>query len=393
MIARWLAPALLLAAMPASSVAMASEPKPVGPPSAPGYVPIGRDEQGLWAEAAEHERELKASKLIVRDSAVNAYLRHVLCRTVGEEKCSAIRLYLVRAPIFNADMGPSGVLRIYTGLLLRIRDEAELAAILGHEFTHFESRHSLSDMRKRRSATNWGAWLTIASFAGSNPRNFMPDFLVSYYAYSRDQEREADLAGLHRMSDAGYRAMAASNVWMHLREEKDAQARGLGIRSLKDADYGPFASHPMDVERMTYLAREGQALSTPQRAFDGLDDYRAHLAPIWPMLIDDQIKLNDFGGSEYVLDNLARGDWTGPLLYARAELYRSRGLIDQLTAEALYRQAIVRADAPPATWRGLGLVLLRNGRADEGRAMLRDYLRRVPDAVDRAALQAMADGM
>ncbi|KTT75233.1 M48 family metallopeptidase [Sphingomonas endophytica] len=390
MIARWPATAaLLLAAAPV----MAADLTPTGSPSAPGYTPIGRDEQGLWAEADEQERELKASKLIVRDPGVNAYLRRVLCRTVGDGHCRAVRLYLVRAPIFNADMGPTGVLRLYTGLLLRVRDEAELAAILGHEFTHFENRHSLADMRRRRSATNWGAWLTVASIAASAPRNYTPDFLVSYYSYSRDQEREADLGGLHRMSGAGYRPLAASNVWMHLREEKDAQARGLGVRSLKDRDYGPFVSHPMDVERMTYLAREGQALTTPATSFDGLDDYRRQLAPIWPMLIDDQIKLNDFGASEYVLANLARGDWTGPLLYARAELYRARGLIDQLTAEALYRQAIVRDDAPVATWRGLGLVLLRNGRADEGRAMLRDYLRRAPDAVDRAALQAMADGM
>ena len=114
MIARLLLAGLLLAAPLA-----ASEPKPAGSPSAPGYQPIGRDEQGLWAEAEEGERELKTSRLVIREPSVNAYLRRVLCREVGDAACASVRLYLVRAPIFNADMGPSGVLRVYSGLLLR----------------------------------------------------------------------------------------------------------------------------------------------------------------------------------------------------------------------------------------------------------------------------------
>lgn len=384
---------LLAALLCAATVAGAAEPKPSGSPSAPNYRPVGRDEQGLWAEADEAERELKTSKLVIREPQVNAYLRRVLCREVGTASCASVRLYLLRVPVSNASMAPNGVLQVYSGLLLRIRDEAELAAILGHEFTHFENRHSLAGLRKQRSATSWGAWLTVASFAGDRPRNFMPDFLASYFTYSRGQEREADLGGLQRLSSAGYRPMAASTIWMRMREEKDAQVRGLGVRSRKDTDYGPFASHPMDLERMTYLARAGQGLSTTAAAFDGADEYSAALAPIWPMLIDDQIKLNDFGGSDYLLDSLARGHWTGPLLYARGELYRTRDKRgDKLTAETLYRQAIVCADAPAAAWRGLGLVLLRNGRADEGKAMLRTYLARSPDAADRAVLQALADG-
>ncbi len=390
MIASFVAALALLAALAATGT---SDPKPTGSPSAPGYQPIGRDEQGVWAEADEDERELKTSKMVVGDPAVNAYLRRVLCRAVGESSCASVRLYLVRAPISNASMAPNGVLKVYSGLLLRIRDEAELAAILGHEYTHFESRHGLAGLRKQRSMTNWGSWLTVASVATGQPRNYTPGFIAGYYAYTRNQEREADLGGLRRMSNAGYRPMAASAIWMRMREEKDAQASALHVKSLKDADYGPFASHPMDVERMAYLAREGQTLEAGATDFDGVDEYRAGIAPIWPMLIDDQIKLNDFGGSEYVLQTLAGGTWTGPLLYARAELYRARGkAADQLTAEALYRQAAVLPDAPATTWRGLGLVLMREGRTTEGRATLATYLARVSDAPDRAVLQAMADG-
>jgi len=372
--------------------AHAKEPKPTGSPSAAGYAPIGRDEKGLWAEAEEEERELKTSKLVVRDAGANAYVRHVLCRITGEEACAKVRIYIVRAPIFNAGMFPNGMMRVYTGLLLRVRDEAELAAVLGHEFTHFERRHALSALKKERNARSWAAWLTVASGLTNRPHNYLPEFLAAFYSYSRDQEREADLGGLKLLHDAGYQTMAASSVWLRQRDEKDAQAAALGVKSLKDSDYGPFESHPMNVERMTYLAREAQAMGT-DKSFDGLTDFRQAMAPIWPMLIEDQIRLNDFGASEYLLANLARGDWTGSLLYARAELYRARAKGgDLLTAETLYRQAIARGDAPAGAWRGLGLTLTRTGNQTEARSTLTEYLKRNPDAPDRAMLSAIAEG-
>lgn len=382
--------AALLSLAPAQ--AAAKEPKPVGSPAATGYAPVGTDERGLWAEFDEQEREVKTSKLLVRHDGVRDYVRTVLCRTIGTEACASVRLYVVRVPSFNASMASNGMMLVHTGLLLRMRNEAELAAVLGHEFTHFERRHSLSRLKKRRNLASWGAWLTVASGLTNQPRNYMPDFLALYFAYERDDEREADLGGLKLLRQGKYRTMAASTVWLQQREEQDAQAAALGVSSLKDRDYGPFNSHPMNVERMTYLAREAQALGGSE-TFEGVQEYRAALQPIWPMLIDDQIKLNDFGASEFILSNLARGDWTGPLLFARAELYRARSKGgDLLTAETLYRQALARDDAPAAAWRGLGLVLTRTGQQKDAAAALDEYLKRNPDASDRAMLAAIAAG-
>jgi hypothetical protein len=41
-------------------------------------------------------------------------------------------------------------------------------------------------------------------------------------------------------------------------------------------------------------------------------------------------------------------------------------------------------------WRGLGLVLVRNGSQSEGQAALREYLTRKPNAKDRAMIAMMA---
>jgi predicted Zn-dependent protease len=102
-------------------------------------------------QADEAERRLKASNFLITDPALNAYVRGVLCREVAERACGEARIYLTRTPYFNASMMPNGVMQIWSGLLLRVRDEAQLAAVLGHEFVHYRERHGLKQFAKSRA--------------------------------------------------------------------------------------------------------------------------------------------------------------------------------------------------------------------------------------------------
>ena len=146
---------LLAISSPASASGVAaSAVAPPPPPFAGVYQPQGVDEIGLWKEIDEEERILANSPILIRDEALNAYVRGVLCATVGADRCKAVRIYILRTPLFNASMAPNGVIRVYSGLLLRVRSEAELGSVLGHEFGHFEQRHSLADFRAKRSSTD-----------------------------------------------------------------------------------------------------------------------------------------------------------------------------------------------------------------------------------------------
>jgi len=69
-------------------------------------------------------------------------------------------------------------------------------------------------------------------------------------------------------------------------------------------------------------------------------------------------------------------------------MYRRRAREgDSGRAEAAYRAAIASGAAPPESWRGLGLALHQQGRAEEARAALREYLRQAPQAEDRALIE------
>ncbi|MGX7951844.1 M48 family metalloprotease [Tsuneonella sp. HG249] len=386
--ARQLVAALMAGTLAAQPLAAADTA-----PSTTGYQPSDELERGLWYQMDEAERELKTSKFLVTDPALNQYVREVLCRAVSEERCRSVRLYIVRTPYFNASMAPNGLTIVNTGLLLRMRNEAQLAAVLGHEFTHFENRHSLrlfKDIRKKTDALSWLSFIPIPYLGMAS----QIALIGSVYSFSRDMEREADAGSIDEMVRGGYDPRAASAVWSQLGAELDATAAARHHKSQKDKTGGMFATHPRSTERMGTLAKLAEAKAGADPGETRADEYRSAIGPWWARLIDDQISLGDFGGTEYLLATLAGTEpsgWTGDLLYARAELYRARGKGDDFAKAAeFYRQAIAKGDAPAESGRGLGLALLRSGDKAGGQAALRDYLVQNPEAYDYAMLKAMA---
>lgn len=351
------------------------------PPYSAAYTPTSVDERGLWQQTDEAERDLRDSPVVVRDAALNGYLTGVLCRAVGRDRCRGVRIYVVRAPVFNASMTPNGMMVVYTGALLRLRDEAELAAILGHEFGHFEMRHSLASFRRARTIGDIIAWTGVIS-----PYSALPVSLIRlHFAYNRAQETEADLMGLRYLTAAGYRPLAASRIWERLMAEQDATALGRKRHITHRYSAGFFADHPTELTRATYLREAAGA--DGERGDDARDAFQAAMRPWRATFLADQIKLNDFGGSEYLLGELANGEWTSDLLVTRGELYRERGNPrDLVSAAQFYRQAIDAGCTDPIAWRGLGLSLLRGQQGAAGRAALKTYLEHAPQAGDRAAM-------
>lgn len=352
------------------------------------YRPADSDERGLWQTMDEEERKLRSSPAVIRDPALNAYVRGVLCRTTGEAKCRNIRLYIMHTAQFNATMAPNGMMQVWSGLLLRTQNEAQLAAVLGHEYTHFENRHSLRLWREARAKTNAASWLNILPFGGIVSLGL----LLSVFEFSRDMEREADEGGLKLMAAAGYDAHEAAVVWERLREEMDATAAARKTKSRKDKTGGLLATHPPSAERVQYLT-EGAKRFGDQAGTPGAEPYRAAMERLWPVFVDDQLKLNDFGASEFLLASLARSGWTPDLHYARAELYRRRAAAGDLErAASFYTLAITGGGTLPELWRGRGLAQIKLGQPDAGKADLMEYLKRAPQAPDKAMIAMLVGG-
>jgi beta-barrel assembly-enhancing protease len=351
----------------------------------PGYQPPSEtDEKGLWSLMDRYERDMKSSRFVVRDADVNAYMREILCR-LADRYCKDVRIYIVRTPLFNASMAPNGMMEVWTGLLLRCRDEAQLATIIGHEVGHYLRRHSLERYRDARSKADFGTFLGMGlaiagvGWAGSLAQLAL---VATTYSFSRDQEREADEIGLNLMADAGYSPAATAEVWDQLLAEYKGSTAERNQSFL-------FATHPLPEERLDTLRKA--AMARGESGDRGREQYHARLAALRPRLVADELALRQYGRSEIVFEQLlvdAPDD--GGLWFAKGEVYRLRGGAgDSERALSAYERALAARGAPPETWRSIGLVELSSGARDRAEKAFGAYLEAKPDATDREVLKTL----
>ena len=120
----------------------------------------------------------------------------------------------------NAFCLPGGKVGVYTGILPITKDEAGLAAVLGHEIAHAVARHGGERMSEAMVVQTGGSLLGIG-LANSDPR-LLAAVQLAYgvgakvgaeLPHSRAQESEADHIGLFYMARAGYDPEQALKFW------------------------------------------------------------------------------------------------------------------------------------------------------------------------------------
>jgi predicted Zn-dependent protease len=372
-------------------------PQDMVPLVGPGYKPTERDEIGLWKEMDRAEEEIAGSNLLVTDPKLTGYLQNII-GTVGGPAAKDFRIYLARIPDFNAMMFPSGFAVVFTGLLLRMRNEAQLAGVIAHESGHFLRRHmirSWRDMKRKSDLFAIGAML--AGVGGAGAGVYLGDYvqlaqlgtLLSLFQYSRAMEAEADAMGAKLISETGYPPMEMANIWEQLIGEENASARYRGKHRRRGS---LFDTHPSEGSRMIDLRADAAELTVPGKVYDnGRARYLSMIGDIRPALLDDQVKLNDPGASQYLIETLAQDGWNGLLRFYEGEVWRLRNRPgDAQRADQSYAAAVVYPDAPADAWRWHGISLMKQGRPAEAKAAFARYLKMKPDAPDAPWVRQMA---
>ena len=371
-------------------------PQDMVPLIGPGYRPTEKDELGMWKEMERAEEEIAGSNLLIQDPQVTGYLKDLI-GTIGGPAAKDFRIYLARIPDFNAMMFPSGFAVVFSGLLLRMRNEAQLAGVIAHESGHFLRRHmvrSWRDMKRKSDIFAVGAMLAgvggagFGAYLGNYVQLAQLGTLLSLYAYSRGMEAEADAMGVKLIEQQGYPPMEMPRVWEQLIGEEKSSAR---YRNKHKRGGSLFDTHPSEESRMADLRISAQEVTVPGKIYD---DRRArYLSTIGPMrqvLLDDQIKLNDPGASLYLIQTLAQDGWNGLLRFYEGEIWRLRNRPgDEPRAAQSYAAAVVYPDAPAEAFRWHGIELLKNGRTAEAKAAFARYLVMKPDAPDAAWVRQM----
>ncbi|HEU4695680.1 MAG TPA: M48 family metalloprotease [Sphingomicrobium sp.] len=372
-------------------------PQDMVPLVGPGYKPTQRDEIGLWKEMDRAEEEIAGSNLLVTDPKLTGYLQNII-GTVGGPAAKDFRIYLARIPDFNAMMFPSGFAVVFTGLLLRMRNEAQLAGVIAHESGHFLRRHMIRSWRdQRRKSDLFAIGAMLAGVGGAGAGVYLGDYvqlaqlgtLLSLFQYSRAMEAEADAMGAKLISETGYPPMEMANIWEQLIGEENASARYRGKHRRRGS---LFDTHPSEGSRMADLRADAAELTVPGKVYDnGRARYLSMIGEIRPTLLDDQVKLNDPGASQYLIETLAQDGWNGLLRFYEGEVWRLRNRPgDAQRAEQSYAAAVVYPDAPADAWRWHGISLMKQGRPAEAKAAFARYLKMKPDAPDAPWVRQMA---
>ena len=327
------------------------------------------------------EAEIRVSPTLVKDEALNAYVRKIICDLAGPQ-CGSLRLYIVEEPDNNALAAPNGMVIVWTGLLLRVQSEAELAFVLGHEITHYLKRHSVTNFERGTNAAGRLRLLTVATLGAAA----IPAALISsglFASYSRDQEREADAGGYDLVVGKGYDPRQGALFMISIAEERDANPR-----RTKRLPY--LDSHPAPEERAATLTRRAADSQTETRENAvGAEAYRAVMAPHRLAWLEEEFNRGEFAQSIAMIGKLLKTEPdSAELQYFLGEAFRRRNATGDVEgATQAYQQAIAAGNAPTAVYRGLGLVALKAGQRDVAKDSFEKYLAMTPEASDRAMVQ------
>jgi predicted Zn-dependent protease len=178
---------------------------------------------------------------------------------------------VLNANYVNAYTFPAGAMGITRGILVNLEDEAELAALLGHEMGHVNARHAA-----QRSGQGLLASVALVGVAMMADEQWAGLAMVGgqigasalLASYSRDNEREADALGQEYLVRAGYPANGMTRLHQLL-VAQEKQAPGL-LQTM-------FSSHPMSTERVATAERLAQTqyahtLNRPQRRERFMDE-------------------------------------------------------------------------------------------------------------------------
>lgn len=347
--------------------------------------PIDSDEAGFWMTMDRVEQKVATAGNLVRAPALNAYLKGVVCR-LSPDYCKDLRIYIVQQAAFNAAMAPNGSMTVWTGLLLRAQNEAQLAAVLGHEIAHYQRRHTLKKWRAARDTMGGVQFFRLITAAAGV--GLIGDLAAlaargGIASFSRDQELESDQIGLQFMVRSGYDPAEALKLWELVVEEKNA---GEG----EDQSYF-LAKHPPFGDRLVALRRQVAALGAGRGGLElGAERYLRATRPYRADWLRGELRKRNFAETQVILDRLlVSGVNPGELYFFQGELYRLDKAQQDGNRKAIgaYKRALAHKPRPVETYRSLGLVLWSENDHLAALSAFQAYLKARPGAEDRPIIE------
>ena len=358
------------------------------------------DERRLWVATAAMSSSLQSSGALYEDQKLQIYINSVLKKIIGEHGNAYVPLdpqvFVIDSPTINAFAFPHGHIFVHTGFLGRIRTEAQLAMVLGHEITHATHRHTYQVREQAYDASGALAYISVLSAVGGENVFKLTNrlgtviTLAAIAGYGRSREEQADEVGLALLAQAGYNPSEGATMFQRMMDAADPKAkRGVFL----------YASHPKMKNRIRSCERLVPRIP-PELLDKAMDVGQDRSLDVAIALIHDEVERHIVQGkfqlAEETLATLEETRSGDSRTFAlRGDLCRVRASDGDLElAKSSYKKAIERSPRESTAFRGLGFLMLKSGNKAEARKYLESYLSTNPNAPDadyvRSSLKRLA---
>lgn len=334
-------------------------------------VPETVHRESIIAQSSSFEKELEQSDAFIKNEPLHNYLNEVLHRISGD---SRLKVKVLLSPSLNAFATAHGTIYICTGLLARIKNEAQLAALLSHEMVHIIKDHAYRNFfnTKQIALSSARKQIGLEFFFGSLATNVVSLTLQSAISgYSRDLEREADSLGLIIMKKASYAPIEFRNLFLILKDHIEKE-------NIEQPYF--FSTHPAITERIdNYYQLAGKDTVQSTR---GLVNKATYTIMIKSVLHTDgimKIASGDMNNAEVNFSRILESD------SSNAQAYLQLGIIARLRSAPVinkdvfnwYHRAIDN-DNTGEVLRELGFYYFKIGNIDSASHFLSSYLHNHP---------------
>ena len=224
--------------------------------------------------AAQAERQLP----VLRDPSITGYVDRIGRRlaAVAPGPKFPYTFKVINASDINAFALPGGPVYVTRGIVDAVRNEGELAGVMGHEISHVALRHGTNQVSKAYLAkAGIGLLGGILGGGGTATGSIMQavggfGLNALLLRFSRTAESQADIMGTQIMARAGYDPMAMASMLSMLREK---QGRDPG----RVAQF--FSDHPSPANREARVRQEAQGIGAVRSSppIGGLESVQAQL--------------------------------------------------------------------------------------------------------------------
>ena len=203
------------------------------------------EEQTLGQQVSERIRTRYG---VVQDPAVHRYIGLVgMALAQGSTRPNLPWTFIVLdTDGVNAFAAPGGYVHVTRGVLALVKNEAELAGVLGHEIIHVTEKHTIRAIQKSK-AVQMGAAETLSGSASLMERAVTATYdNIVERGFGRSEENESDELGVALANKTGY---APNGLVMFLTTLKDRNKASTEKRGL-------FASHPEMQDRLDRITKQ-----------------------------------------------------------------------------------------------------------------------------------------